>query len=98
MHRVIIADTSCLILLSNIELLYILKDLFGEIVVTPQVKKKFNEKLPDWIKIIEAKNKLLLNELLLNLDIGEASSIVLSLEQKEKTLLIIDEKKREKNC
>lgn len=93
MYRVIIADTSCLIILHNIELLNILHDLFGEIIITPQVKEEFNDYLPDWINVIDAKDKSLFKTLSISLDKGESSSISLSMELKGKTLLIIDEKK-----
>lgn len=96
MFRVIVADTSCLIILRNIELLNILHDLFGEIIITPQVKEEFNDSLPDWINVIEAKDKTLIQTLSISLDKGEATSITLSLEQKDKTLLIIDERKGRK--
>lgn len=96
MYKVIVADTSCLIILKNINLLDILFKLFGEIIITPQVKQEFNDSLPDWIKVVEPKNKSLVKTLLISLDIGEASSIALSLEDKEQTLLIIDERKGRK--
>ena len=96
MHRVIIADSSCLIILANIGLLNILNDLYGEIIITPQVRKEFNDNLPDWIKVVEAKDKSLMQTLSISLDIGEASSITLCMEQKNETLLIIDERKGRK--
>jgi predicted nucleic acid-binding protein len=37
MHKIIISDTSCLIALSNINLLNILKDLYQEIIITKEV-------------------------------------------------------------
>jgi predicted nucleic acid-binding protein len=43
MFRVIIADTSCLIILCNIELLNILHDLLDEIIITPQVREEFSD-------------------------------------------------------
>ena len=96
MHKVIVADTSCLIILHNIGLFNILHDLFGEIIITPQVREEFNENLPDWIKAIEAKDKSLMLSLSISLDKGEASSITLCMEQKDDTLLIIDERKGRK--
>ncbi len=75
MYKVIVADTSCLIILKNINMLDILFKLFGEIIITPQVKQEYNDSLPDWIKIVESENKSLLQTLLINLDLGEASSI-----------------------
>ncbi|MBN2259492.1 MAG: hypothetical protein JW702_03055 [Clostridiales bacterium] len=41
MNRIIISDTSCLIALSNIELLDILKELYEEIIIT----RRFNMNL-----------------------------------------------------
>jgi len=35
MSRLVIADTSCLIVLKNIERFDILQDLYGEIIITP---------------------------------------------------------------
>lgn len=96
MHKVIVADTSCLIILHNIGLFNILHDLFGEIIITPQVREEFNENLPDWIKVIESKDKSLMLSLSISLDKGEASSITLCMEQKDDTLLIIDERKGRK--
>ena len=49
MDKIIIADTSCLIVLSNIGLLTILNDLYHEILITPEVKDEFKDILPDWI-------------------------------------------------
>jgi predicted nucleic acid-binding protein len=50
-NKIIISDTSCLIALSNIGQLSILKDLFKEIIITEEVKDEFGDKLPIWIKI-----------------------------------------------
>lgn len=96
MYKVVIADTSCLIILSKIGLINILNELFGEIFITHQVRDEFNDKLPDWINIVEAKDKSLFQTLSVNLDKGEASSITLCMESKDKALLIIDERKGRK--
>ncbi|MEY4875057.1 MAG: hypothetical protein RL708_206 [Bacteroidota bacterium] len=96
MPKVIIADTSCLIVLSKINELEILQKLFKQILITPEIQTEFNEPLPDWIKVENIKDKLLFQSLQLNLDKGEASAISLSLEQVDKTILIIDERKGRK--
>lgn len=95
MNKIIISDTSCLIALSNIGLLHILKDLFQEIIITNEVKDEFGGALPAWIKIRAAKDSVRKKELEAILDKGEASSIALSLEI-ENSLLIIDENKGRK--
>ncbi len=46
MGKIIISDTSCLIALSNIGLLNILKDLYGEVIITTEVKKLNLQKTP----------------------------------------------------
>lgn len=94
MNKIIVADTSCLITLSNINQLDILHKLFSNITITKTVEKEFGEILPNWIKTQEVKNKKLQAEIEKHLDKGEASAIVLALEKK--SLLIIDEKKGRK--
>lgn len=49
MSKIIISDTSCLIALSNIKELRILKDLFREIIITPEVSSEFGEGLSAWL-------------------------------------------------
>lgn len=91
-EEIIVADASCLIVLQNIGELTLLQDLFGEILVTEEVKNEFKLDLPDWIKVKSPQNSLQQKALELILDKGEASSITLALENTD-SLLIIDEKK-----
>jgi len=95
-NNVIISDTSCLIALSNIGQLDLLKKLFGRVTITPEVldefTKKYNEKIPEWIDIKEAKNKEKVIKLNTDLGLGESSSIILATETPG-SLVIIDEKK-----
>lgn len=51
MHKAIISDTSCLILLDKIGELEILNKLFGQIFTTPEVANEFVLPLPSWIEI-----------------------------------------------
>ncbi len=92
MDRIIISDTSCLIALSNIGLLHILKELFGEVIITSEVKAEFGSKLPDWMIILQVKDRLKQTDIETRLDRGEASSIALALEI-QNSMLIIDEVK-----
>jgi predicted nucleic acid-binding protein len=97
MQRIIVADTSCLILLQKIQQLELLRELFGEIIITKEVTKEFNIELPDFFKLQEPKDPNYFKILRTFLDKGEASVIALALEQ-EDCLLIIDEAKGRKEA
>jgi len=92
--RKIIVDTSCLIILSKIKELYLLKLWYEEILITDVVAKEFNEPLPDWITVCSIKfnEKEFLFEK--RLDKGEASVIILALERSNSTIIIDDFKGR----
>src|SRR5687768_14553904 len=94
MSKIIISDTSCLIALSRIDKLEILKSIFNTVITTPEVAHEFGF-LPPWIVIKEITEKSKFKEISLDLDKGEASAIVLALETQDSTL-IIDEKKGRK--
>ena len=47
----VITDTSCFILLSNIDELSLLHKVYGEIITTPQIAREFGGNLPDWVKV-----------------------------------------------
>ncbi len=91
-ERVIIADSSCLIALSNINELDILQKVYGQITITPEVENEFGEGIPHWIEIEEVTDKQKIALLELELDKGESSAIALAIER-ENSLLVIDEKK-----
>jgi len=91
-EKIIIADTSCLITLDNIDDLSLLQKIFNKITVTPQVADEFGNQLPSWIEVENVTDKQKIRLLQLELDLGEASSIALALE-KPNSLLIIDERK-----
>src|SRR6056297_1347560 len=95
MDKIIISDTSCLIALSRIEKLDLLKDLYQEIIITNDVYQEFGGSLPDWIIITEVKDKQKQKDIEERLDKGEASSIALALEIGN-TTMIIDEVKGRK--
>lgn len=94
MDRIIISDTSCIIALTNIDKLDILKDLYPEVIITKDVYAEFGGTLPDWIIITEVKNRKKQTELESRLDKGEASSIALALEIQNSTLIIDEVKGR----
>lgn len=87
---IIIADSSCLIALSNIQQLTLLEELFGRISITKEVASEFGLALPSWVSVEPIINNSLFEEINSFLDKGEASSIVLAIEHPG-SLLIIDE-------
>ena len=86
----VISDSSCLIALDNIGMISILKDLYENIYITPEVHSEFGQSIEDWIEIKPVENKnyvLLLNQLV---DLGEASTIALSLELTDNIMILDD--------
>lgn len=57
MDKVIISDTSCLIALTKIEKLDLLKDLYQEIIITTDVYQEFGGSIPDWILVTDVTDK-----------------------------------------
>ena len=94
MNRAVISDTSCLIALAKIDKLYLLRELFQEILITKEVNQEFGGFLPEWVLIKEVSNKQKQIELEKQLDRGEASSIALALELENSTLIIDETKGR----
>jgi predicted nucleic acid-binding protein len=92
--RKIIVDTSCLIILSKIKELSLLKLLYGEVLITDIIAKEFDEPLPDWIIVcpIKIKENVFLFEK--RIDKGEASAIMLALEIPNSIIIIDDFKGR----
>jgi predicted nucleic acid-binding protein len=95
MQKVIISDTSCLILLDKIGELELLQTLFGRITITNEIADEFNKELPNWFSIQAPKNRMYQVILEASLDKGEASAIALAVEEKD-CLLIIDDSKGRK--
>lgn len=95
MQKVIISDTSCLILLDKIGELTLLSKLFGQITITQEIANEFKKELPDWFNIEEPVNKTYQKILEASLDKGEASAIAFAIEQTD-CLLVIDDFKGRK--
>jgi predicted nucleic acid-binding protein len=95
--RIIIADTSCFILLDKIDYLQILQLLFGQVTTTTEVLSEFGKRLPGWVSIenVKDRNQQLLLEA--EIDKGEASAIALAMENKN-SLLILDDYKARKTA
>ena len=91
MQKIIVSDTSSLILFYKIGEFELLHKVFGQLVITETVAKEFKRPLPNWIEIINPGTNLQ-KGLLGFLDAGEATSISLAIEN-QGCLLIIDELK-----
>jgi predicted nucleic acid-binding protein len=94
MPRTIISDTSCLIVLKNINELELLQKLYGTITTTIEIAEEYGEILPDWIEIVEVVDKQVQMLLELQIDKGESSAIALALETPNSTVIIDDYKGR----
>ena len=92
MHKVVVSDTSCLILLSKIGELELLFKTYGEVIITPEVSQEYGNILPSWIHVISVKNRKQQLDFEKIVDLGEASSIALALELKD-CLVIVDDKR-----
>jgi predicted nucleic acid-binding protein len=90
--KLVISDTSCLIALTNINRLDLLRQLCNTIYITPEVAAEYEESLPGWIRVISVKDARKIQAIRTNLDLGESSAIALALET-ENSLLVLDEKK-----
>ncbi len=88
--NVIIADTTCFILLDKIGEMDLLKSVWGRITTTPVIASEFGTPLPDWIDIIHVRDVQLQKTLQIEVDPGEASAIALAIELAP-ALLILDD-------
>jgi predicted nucleic acid-binding protein len=94
MHKIIISDTSCFIILANIGELEIIEKLYGNITTTLEVATEFGEPLPDWVEILSVKGKDTQRLLEMQIDKGESSAIALALEFSDSLLILDDFKAR----
>lgn len=94
MPKVVISDTSTLILFHRIAELELLQKVYGELITTPEIAKEFGEDLPSWIIIQSVKDKKYQDFLETQVDCGEASAIALATEYEDVLLLLDDLKAR----
>ena len=93
-ENLVIADTSCLIFLTKIDELNILRANYSRIIITPEIAKEYTREIPEWIEIISVKNKSLQLVLEESLDRGESTALALSFEIKDATVILDDLKAR----
>ncbi|QNN44185.1 DUF3368 domain-containing protein [Pedobacter roseus] len=94
-YEIVIADTTCFILLENIGEFNLLRSLFSKIVTTNTIAAEFGSPLPEWIEIRNPNDISFQNSL--DIDAGEASAIALAMES-ENSLLILDDSKGRKTA
>ncbi|MFN3641017.1 MAG: DUF3368 domain-containing protein [Flavobacterium sp.] len=94
MPKVVISDTSTLILFHKIDELNLLQKVYGELITTPEIAEEYGEKLPDWIIIQTVSDKKYQTFLETQVDYGEASAIALAMEYDDVLLLLDDLKAR----
>lgn len=89
-----ISNSSCLIALDNINMLFILHKCYGKIIISEEVQHEFGKPLDKWIEIKTVKDRNYLKILGSLVDLGEASTIALSLELPQHTMILDDLKAR----
>lgn len=94
MHRTIISDTSCFIVLANMGELELLRKVYGQVVTTLDIAIEYGEILPEWVGIATVKDKSKQQLLEMQIDRGEASAIALALETPDSTIILDDYKAR----
>ncbi|MEO9070607.1 MAG: DUF3368 domain-containing protein [Ginsengibacter sp.] len=94
MPKIIISDTSCFIVLSNIGELNILHKVYNKIITTIDIVSEYGEALPNWVEIQNADDKYRQQLLEMQIDKGEASAIALALENPGCRLILDDYKAR----
>ncbi len=94
MHKTIISDTSCFIILTNIGEFDLLRKVYGQIVTTLDIATEYGEILPEWVEIATVKDKYRQKLLEMQIDRGESSAIALALETPDSTIILDDYKAR----
>lgn len=92
-ESIVIADASVLIALTNVSHLEILPQLYGSVVITPEVESEYGLPLPEWMVVQRLEKEDTLSRFLQKLDLGEASAVALALEIGSNPLLAIDERR-----
>ncbi len=95
---IVVSDSTTLIILSDLDRLVYLKNIFAHILIPPKVYEEISFKkgfeLPEYIEIVKPNESERIQELKMLLDDGESEAIALALEKE--LPLIIDEKKGRK--
>ena len=71
MPKTIISDTSCFIILTNIDELELLHKVYGQVVTTIDIATEYGEPLPEWVEIVNVVGKYTKQLLEMQIDKGE---------------------------
>ncbi len=95
---VVVSDSTTLIILSDLQKLHYLKNIFEKVYIPQAVYEEISHKkefvLPAFIEVVKVEQNEQLSELMMLLDDGESQAISLAI--KKSVPLIIDEKKGRK--
>jgi len=94
MPKIVISDTSTLILFQKIDEFDLLKKVYGNLITTPEVVEEYGDELPNWIEIKDVGDQKYQEFLETQVDYGEASAIALASEFEDVLLLLDDLKAR----
>lgn len=94
MHSIVIADTSCFILLDNINELELLHKLYPRIITTQIVANEFGKPLPQWVEVATPHEAHLKKVSSFPIDEGEITAIALAMNYLSAVLIIDDLKAR----
>ena len=101
MSKVIVADSACLIGLSRVNQLAVLRELFGKAIIPPAVHYEVvvqggarpgakEVSSANWIEVVAVKDQLAVKALNLKLGLGESEAIVLAEEQAVDIIILDD--------
>lgn len=94
MPKVIISDTSCLIILTKIGEIDLLRQLYKTVTITQEISLEYGENLPEWFEVQQVKDHYRQQLLEMQIDKGEASAIALALETNDNIVILDDWKAR----
>lgn len=92
--NLIISDTSCLALLTNIGELNLLQRSYSKVLITPEILAESGLPLPEWIEVRSPSDKKMQEILLESLDLGEATALCLAWELQNVAIILDDLKAR----
>ena len=99
---VVVSDTTCITHLISVGQLELLQQVFGSITIPSAVNNELRHvhvnrtilDSTDWIRVLSPRNRILVQQLLLSIDLGESEAIALSLELNASRLIIDEQRGR----
>jgi predicted nucleic acid-binding protein len=90
MPDLVIADTSCLIVLTKVDELELFHGTYSPVLIPPEVAREYGQPIPDWNLIEQPSDLAVMSLSEVKLNPGERSAIALSLDRPD-ALLVIDD-------